>query len=345
MHCINSQMPLWKIPGDVRHKVCFLDIDQCWDFTQVPMRCCRLWRICLRFEQQCDVGADLYLQIGISTIYIYIYSIQTCTHIQFTYTVHAIIFCLLRFSVSPQLKWELWLYRWGNMCTCNLCRPACGGCTWAYWNSRPLSHSLYIRTIYLMILVVVLGGTFGLEQPRNSHLEFYPMFIEFLDILYKTRRQSAAPHIPIQYAFFSYMMGNAIWLLLWFQNSWRICGPNQYPCLTIQVFRVGWWMAHYAAATPKRHFGYSNSPYIRKLDKGVLQWKNRGGNQKRVQTAVSYKSKSGKACYKGTAALKQTEILVLVRQFFSTIFHHIFSFKIQAQVGESNSLYSLGSTF
>ena len=61
-----------------------------------------------------------------------------------------------------------------------------------------------------MILVVVLGGTFGLEQPRNSHLEFYPMFIEFLDILYKTRRQSAAPHIPIQYAFFSYMMGNAI---------------------------------------------------------------------------------------------------------------------------------------
>lgn len=52
-----------------------------------------------------------------------------------------------------------------------------------------------------MILVVVLGGTFGLEQPRNSHLEFYPMFIEFLDLLYRTQGQSAVPHIPIQYAF------------------------------------------------------------------------------------------------------------------------------------------------
>ena len=57
------------------------------------------------------------------------------------------------------------------------------------------------------------------------------------------------------------------------------------------------------------------------LDKGVLQWKNRGGNRQKVQTAVSYKSKSGKTCYKGTAALKKTEILGIG---WAIIFHPFF---------------------
>ena len=57
------------------------------------------------------------------------------------------------------------------------------------------------------------------------------------------------------------------------------------------------------------------------LDKGVLQWKNRGGNRQKVQTAVSYKSKSGKICYKGTAALKKTEILGIG---WAIVFHPFF---------------------
>lgn len=40
------------------------------------------------------------------------------------------------------------------------------------------------------------------------------------------------------------------------------------------VTTVRWWMGHYNAPTPKRHWGASNSPLIRKIDKGVLQgWK------------------------------------------------------------------------
>ena len=78
-----------------------------------------------------------------------------------------------------------------------------------------------------------------------------------------------------------------------------------------KVWRVGWWMAHYSSSTPKRHFAYSNSAYIRRLDKGVLQWKRRVGH-KGPKTAVTYKSKStGKVCYKGTSALKKTETLGL----------------------------------
>ena len=94
--------------------------------------------------------------------------------------------------------------------------------------------------------------------------------------------------------------------------------PKTYPIIYLlrrspaQVFRVGWWMAHYASCTPKRHFAYANSPWIRKLDKGVLQWKNRlAQGHKKVQTAVTYRSKSGKKCYKGTKALKKTEYLGL----------------------------------
>ena len=78
---------------------------------------------------------------------------------------------------------------------------------------------------------------------------------------------------------------------------------------TAQVWRVGWWMAHYSSQTPKRHFAYSNSRHILRVDKGVLQWKNRVNREKAPKTVVQYKSKSGKSCYKGTPALKKTEIL------------------------------------
>ena len=51
-----------------------------------------------------------------------------------------------------------------------------------------------LRTIYLMLVVVCLGGTFVLEQPRNSNMEFYPMFVEFLYRMYdRSDRKSAVP--------------------------------------------------------------------------------------------------------------------------------------------------------
>ena len=89
-----------------------------------------------------------------------------------------------------------------------------------------------------------------------------------------------------------------------------------------KVFRVGWWMGHYASQTPKRHFAYSNSPWIKSLDRGVLQWKSRlNKGHKKVQTAVAYQSKTGKKCYQGTAALKKTENLGL--NGLTTVFRSI----------------------
>ena len=48
-----------------------------------------------------------------------------------------------------------------------------------------------LRTLYLMVLTVCLGGVFTLEQPRNSNMEFYPMFVEFLWLLYQPLRRTA----------------------------------------------------------------------------------------------------------------------------------------------------------
>lgn len=91
---------------------------------------------------------------------------------------------------------------------------------------------------------------------------------------------------------------------------------------TIEVTRTAWWMHHYFAPTPKRHFGYSNSAAIAKLDRGVLSgWKKRKSKSK-VQTAVTYKDKSGKTRYKGTPALRKTENLDCHISFFEGNLDH-----------------------
>ena len=81
------------------------------------------------------------------------------------------------------------------------------------------------------------------------------------------------------------------------------------PAARSQVSRTGWWMGHYMAQTPKRHYGYSNSPNIHRLDKGKLTgWKKRDKKLK-VETAVQYRDRKGEKRYKGTPQLRKTETL------------------------------------
>ncbi len=70
-------------------------------------------------------------------------------------------------------------------------------------------------------------------------------------------------------------------------------------------------MGHYRGATPKRHYAYSNSKTIHRIDKGRLQgWKPPSG--KRVVTAEHYVDRSGKKRYKGTSKLRETENLGVI---------------------------------
>ena len=70
-----------------------------------------------------------------------------------------------------------------------------------------------------------------------------------------------------------------------------------------------WWMAHYKAPTPKRHWAYGNSPAIYSLDKGKLHSWQRKEKKDRVQTAVHYFDKNGVRRWKGTKKLRATENL------------------------------------
>ena len=72
---------------------------------------------------------------------------------------------------------------------------------------------------------------------------------------------------------------------------------------------VKWWMQHYKAPTAKRHYGYANSPVVRRLDRGTLQRTKHGSDQQKIQTCEKYYDGSGKLRYKGTRHLKGTEPL------------------------------------
>jgi hypothetical protein len=63
------------------------------------------------------------------------------------------------------------------------------------------------------------------------------------------------------------------------------------------------------ACTPKRHYGYSNSPCIRELDRGKLTGGRKRDPKLKVQTAVQYRDGNGILRYKGTKNLRKTETL------------------------------------
>ena len=71
-----------------------------------------------------------------------------------------------------------------------------------------------------------------------------------------------------------------------------------------KVRRVSWWMNRYGAGSAKRQYAWANSPAIMKLDVG---WKRMVAS---IKTSVHYKDRHGNKRWKGSSALKSTEILV-----------------------------------
>ena len=90
---------------------------------------------------------------------------------------------------------------------------------------------------------------------------------------------------------------------------WKFTNAIEHVAFNTQVQCVKWWMAHYKADTPKRHYAYGNSKAIKRIDKGKLVgWKPKAS---KVVTAQHYVDKSGKKRYKGTKKLRSTETLNL----------------------------------
>ena len=77
-------------------------------------------------------------------------------------------------------------------------------------------------------------------------------------------------------------------------------------------------MHHYGAITPKPHYGFANSPVIGRLNKGpMVGWKRKITDESmpKSSTCEIYHNAKGEKRYKGTKALKKTEIFDYIYGF------------------------------
>ena len=87
--------------------------------------------------------------------------------------------------------------------------------------------------------------------------------------------------------------------------SWFECFPRfRAICALVKIWRASWYMLHYGAPTPKRHFAYSNSRCVLKLSRGKLRgWRKNVSAKRPVR---HYQDKHGKKRYVGTKFLTST---------------------------------------
>ena len=101
----------------------------------------------------------------------------------------------------------------------------------------------------------------------------------------------------LQYA---YMMnsGDAFVYIEYMWNIQRLGFP-----LISQVFKTGWWMAHYGAPSPKREKIFSNNPTVGKFCRGKLT------KAQRSKLTLKTTKRTAKGGYQGTKELKSTQPL------------------------------------
>ena len=82
-----------------------------------------------------------------------------------------------------------------------------------------------------------------------------------------------------------------------YEDAWP---PSSLP-RQAQVYKVGWWMAHYGASSPKREKMYANNPTVGHLCMGTLT-----KSQRATLTLKTTKRTPGGG-YQGTKQLKSTQ--------------------------------------
>ena len=162
------------------------------------------------------------------------------------------------------------------------------------------------RTVLLCYLISTLGGCWLLEQPFGSVLEYYPTFRQMMLHHFLIARAHAAAFLNIE----RYCTDTIEFLVMRIPYRVLLANPT---CSSSKVHRVAWWMYHYDAPTPKRHYAWSNSRQVKCLDKGRLNMVKYKAcrKAKEVVTAKRFRNKDGKQCYQGTKQLRDTEQLGL----------------------------------
>ena len=162
----------------------------------------------------------------------------------------------------------------------------------------------------MIYLVTARGGTWFLEQPSQSVLEYYPAFRKMLLDHFNVRGRDAAA----RFLLFTLQVGLC-----------AVCerevgreaeaeaarerereterGREIQRSAVDKVLDTKWWMCQYGAPTPKRHYAYSNSDKIHLLNQGKLYVKC----AQRSETVSRKRNAEGKECYTETRELRATE--------------------------------------
>lgn len=193
------------------------------------------------------------------------------------------------------------------------------------------------RMCALVLLTTCLGGAWTVEQPGGSLMDFFPTWRFVVQNLFRVGGPAAVRssvflvpkhlnqlqcvkylivpfpidwHVLFQVLLVHVSQCCTYWptiSALWFPYAFWF--PTNFELVEPKVSTVKWWMQHYKAPTAKRHYGYANSPVVRRLDRGTLQRTKHGSDQQKIQTCEKYYDGSGKLRYKGTRHLKGTEPL------------------------------------
>ena len=159
----------------------------------------------------------------------------------------------------------------------------------------PQVPSVIARTICLIMIASARLGSWVLEQPGSSILDYYPAWLHLMEYHFRVFGERAVQTLV------------CLSLLLHVnQKPTKLRQPARLPH---QVWKVGWWMAAFGGPSPKRHWAYANSSSILKLNR---PWQRVRSS---IATVIRYENKVGKQCYKGTRALRATEILAPLKLF------------------------------
>ena len=162
-----------------------------------------------------------------------------------------------------------------------------------------------LRSALLCLLTTCKGGAWVSEQANSSVLEFYPPWRYMMNCHIQHAGLVGVAHTrKFKFSLDVHWWSFGSWLCIIINSyifkiiskpilcSWNgtwiseiymgwtmdnkphtICGFLTVIWVTFcKVARVAWWMGAYAAPTPKRHYAFSNSRAILKLDLGVFQW-------------------------------------------------------------------------
>lgn len=167
----------------------------------------------------------------------------------------------------------------------------------------PLYHRLSSqrRTVLICVMVMILGGSYMVEQPGSSVMPKYKRWV-WLSRISRVSRLPMVQHIYIYRAgIYIYDIKKQVISIL----QWGFAPVIWVVSPSYKVYKIAWWMAHYCALSPKRHMGLTNNVWADKLNKGKLTRKVRKGCT--LKTTDRTRSKDGKVGYKGNRNLKSTQ--------------------------------------